>query len=154
LPRSELYSEMSVVEEEYSKRLAGLADETRNPAIKAVMLAVSTDSLKHSRLYRTLGELLSPSLPLIPEEQAERIAEEIKHHIETEAEMIRRVEELLKEDLSRAERFILELILRDEKLHHAALRRIHEILVKRETLTESALWDMIWKDTAFHGAPG
>ena len=153
--RRELFSRLSSLEKEYAEKLSSSASSVRNPAIKAVMKAVSTDSLKHSALYATLLEFMEPRRAMLTDEEADRIREEIERHIETEGKMIEEVKEILKnEDLSKAEKFILEMILRDEVLHHALLKRVHEILVSRETLTESDLWDMVWKDTTYHGGPG
>lgn len=153
--RRELFSRLSSLEKEYAEKLSSSASSVRNPAIKAVMKAVSTDSLKHSALYATLLEFMEPGRAMLTDEEADRIREEIERHIETEGRMIEEVKEILEnEDLSKAEKFILEMILRDEVLHHALLKRVHEILVSRETLTESDLWDMVWKDTTYHGGPG
>ncbi len=69
--------------------------------------------------------------------------------------MIRVVSNVLKEGVEdKAVKFLLEAILKDEVYHHALLKRVHEMIVKRETLTESYIWEMIWKDTTYHGAPG
>jgi polyhydroxyalkanoate synthesis regulator phasin len=147
--------EMSKLELDYSLKLGNSASGTDNAVIKAVMYAVSKDSEKHSHLYRVIEEMLVSPGRMISEEESRRILEEIERHIRTEEEMLKKVMRMLdKSDLDRATRFILELILRDEALHHAMLRRLYEMIVKRETFTESDLWDMVWKDVAYHGAPG
>lgn len=42
----------------------------------------------------------------------------------------------------------------DEQKHHKLLLDIKDKIAKRETLTEDVLWDLIWKDSPWHGAPG
>ncbi len=151
----ETFRRMVEAEKDYSSRLASSAKDLPNPVVRAVILAVSRDSEKHFLLYQTLLEMASGPSTLLTEEEADRIAAEIERHIKTEAEMIARVEEILeKGELDKASRFILELILRDERVHHAMLRRLHEVVVRRESFTETDMWDMVWKDTTFHGAPG
>ncbi len=131
---------MSGLEKEYAEKLAASASGIRNPAIKAVMKAVSTDSLKHSTLYTTLLEFMEPGRTMLADEEADRIRGEIERHIGMEDKMISEVREILeKEKLIKAEKFILEMILRDEVLHHALLKRVHGILVEGETLSESDL---------------
>ena len=139
----------------YSHKLAAVAADTGNNVVRAVMHAVSKDSEKHSLLYKVLIDLQASPGRMLSEEESQRILKEIEDHIRTEEEMLRRVSNLLKrEDLDKPTRFILELILRDEGLHHAMLLAIHKMIVEHETLTETDLWDMIWKDASFHGTPG
>jgi len=91
---------------------------------------------------------------LIDEADYNIIAGEINEHIETESEMIKTVEDLLSNVDDRAMKFILEYILKDEHIYHAVLVRVKEMMIKRETLSESELWDLIWKDALYHGTPG
>ncbi|MET1128464.1 MAG: ferritin-like domain-containing protein [Thermoproteota archaeon] len=147
--------EMSNLELDYSLKLASSASGMANAVVKAVMYAVSKDSEKHSLLYKVVEEMLRSPGRMLSEEESRKILEEIERHIRTEEEMLKKVMLMLeKSNLNKATRFILELILRDEALHHAMLRRVYEMIVKRETLTESDLWDMVWKDVPYHGAPG
>jgi len=41
---------------------------------------------------------------------------------------------------------ILNAIVEDERRHHKLLRRVHEILVSGEAITEQDWWEAIWKD--------
>ena len=146
----------SRVEAEYSRNLASTVEGLRSPLIKALIIGVSKDSEKHSLIYEMLSMIASGEVSLISEEDAERIRSEIEEHIRQEAEMIRSVERILEEnrDLNPAIRFLLEAILRDERLHHALLLRLKDIIIGKYTLTEDDVWEMVWKDAMFHGAPG
>ncbi|MCE4621054.1 MAG: ferritin-like domain-containing protein [Desulfurococcales archaeon] len=152
----EVLKEYSRVEAEYSRSLASSVEGLKSPLIRALILGVSKDSEKHSLIYEILSMIASGEVSLISEEDAERIRSEIEEHIRREAEMIRSVEELLKEnkDLNPAIRFLLEAVLRDEKLHHALLLRLRDIVIGRYTLTDDDVWEMVWKDAMYHGAPG
>ncbi|MFX0052496.1 MAG: ferritin-like domain-containing protein, partial [Candidatus Hermodarchaeota archaeon] len=52
------------------------------------------------------------------------------------------------------EKMIIKAILNDEIRHHTLLKKIHKMIVEKETITEQDLWDMSWKDSLFHGTPG
>jgi len=146
---------MSKLEKEYSKKLAESAKDVKNPVVKVVMTAVAQDSLKHSMIYDAMTELLKGERPLIGEVELDRIASEIEYHIRTEEQMIRYLKETLERGVeNKAIKFFLETLLRDELYHHALLKKVLEMIVRREAFTESDLWDLVWKEATFHGTPG
>jgi rubrerythrin len=49
---------------------------------------------------------------------------------------------------------LLDAILADEKRHHELLKRVLEIIVKGETITDEEWFGILWKSVPFHGAPG
>ena len=49
---------------------------------------------------------------------------------------------------------VLQYILDDERRHHELLKKIHELIIEKETLTEQDIWDLAWKDVPWHGGPG
>jgi len=152
---SEMFKSMSNLEKDYSKKLSDSAKDVKNPVVKIIMKSVAQDSLKHSLIYEALVEMLSGERPMLGEAEAEKIASEIEYHIKTEEEMIRFLNNALKQDIKdKSLKFLLESLLRDEIYHHALLKRVHEMIVKKETFTESDLWDLVWKEATFHGAPG
>jgi rubrerythrin len=147
--------EMATAESKYAHKLRASAQKVASPLIKTIMNAVSEDSLKHSMIYESIIEILKSESPLINEAELQEISKEIENHIRMEAEMIKLLEDILKKGVkNKPVRFLLETILRDEIYHHALLRGVYEIIIKKEALTESDIWDLIWKDVSFHGAPG
>ncbi len=149
------FENMSKLEKEYSKKLAESAKDVKNPVVKVVMTAVAQDSLKHSMIYDAMTELLKGERPLIGEVELDRIASEIEYHIRTEEQMIRYLKETLERGVeNKAIKFFLETLLRDELYHHALLKKVLEMIVRREAFTESDLWDLVWKEATFHGTPG
>jgi rubrerythrin len=143
-------------EREYAKALEDTAAKSNNIMLKTIMKAVSLDSMKHALLYEALAELLeNPSL--VTEEENRAVLEEIERHIREEAEAVKELERLLEDERIRREppaRFIVEMMLRDEKFHHALLKRLHEAVIQPRTFTEADLWEQVWKDAAWHGTSG
>lgn len=149
------FEDVSKLEREYSKRLANSAKNVKNLVVRIVMNAVAQDSLKHSMMYEAMTELLKEERPMISEDELNTIASEIEYHIKTEEDMIKYLKEVLEKGVkNKAVRFFLEVLLRDELYHHALLKQVHEMIIRRETFTESDLWELIWKEATFHGTPG
>lgn len=117
-------------------------------------MAISHDSLKHSIIYQTIYDILTKSLPFILEKDLSQIRSEINNHVEIEKDMLKTVKELLEKVDDSRKKLLLEAIYHDEIIHHRLLINIYEIIGKLETLSEDKLWDMLWKDSSFHGTPG
>ncbi len=153
--RIEIYDKMSQLEESYADALDDTAKDIRNPLVRVIIKGVSQDSIKHSLIYRAIVELLKGPGPMLSEEEAQVIAEEIERHIKVEEEMIKSVTKILESGIdNKAIEFLIKAILKDEHYHHALLRRVYDMIVLRETLTESEMWDLVWKDALYHGTPG
>jgi rubrerythrin len=78
----------------------------------------------------------------------------LETHIKLENEAIETYKELLSSLEDEKERLIIKYILNDEIRHHSLLKRIHKMIVEKETITEQDLWDLTWKDSISHGSPG
>jgi len=48
---------------------------------------------------------------------------------------------------------ILVVIYYDELKHHGVLVDLLKNVAEREVYTEEELWDAVWKDSPWHGAP-
>lgn len=68
--------------------------------------------------------------------------------------MINLVKELIKKTTDPRLKIILEAIYSDELKHHNILVNLLKNIAEREVYTEEELWDAIWKDSPWHGAPG
>jgi len=68
--------------------------------------------------------------------------------------LIGEIEKILPEVGDEKVALVLNAILADERRHHELLRRVLEVIVKAETVTANELWELIWRDVPFHGAPG
>jgi rubrerythrin len=78
----------------------------------------------------------------------------VEKHIELEAGLIEKIEKIVPTVSNEKVRLLLDAILSDERRHHEPLRKVLEILVHGETITESDWWDVLWKGVPFHGSPG
>ncbi|MCX8169650.1 MAG: hypothetical protein N3D72_01020, partial [Candidatus Methanomethyliaceae archaeon] len=122
--------------------------------LSAIFLAISKDSEKHGELYKSMAKLLKEAQPFISEEDFKIIKNTIDDHIKLERAMLEKARALLSELNDSRMKLILAAIVEDEGKHHKLLLDIREKIAKIETLTENMLWDMIWKDSPWHGSPG
>lgn len=148
------FKSMAEKELAYSKSLGALALKLNHPVLKSLLIAIAGDSAKHSMFYKAMLKLTSMQLPLMPEEDLDIITKEIEGHIKIEEEMIKVVDELMNATNDPRLKIVLESLREDEVKHHKLLLNIRDKIAKIETLTEEALWDMLWRDSPWHGAPG
>jgi rubrerythrin len=128
--------------------------ELANPPVKGVLKGISLDSLKHAEMYASAVTLLTSVSKALTQENLDVQKDLVEKHIQMEAELIQKIGKMLPSVKDKRVRLLLNAILADEKRHHELLKEVLEILVKGETITEEDLWDMLWKDVPFHGAPG
>ena len=128
-------------------------ENIKNPVVEAVLKGISYDSSKHAELYRSAEQIIAVA-PALKEEKFEHIKGIVKWHIEMEEKLIGLLREAINKTANDRVKFLLESILTDEKRHHDQLNLIMDIIVKGETITDQDWWDIMWKYTPFHGAPG
>jgi rubrerythrin len=128
--------------------------EIGNPTVKGVLKGISLDSVKHAEMYASAVKLLTSVSQALTQENLDKQRELIKEHIRIEAELIKRISEVIPSIENEKVRLLLNAILLDEKRHHELLKKVLEILVRGETITEEDWWDVLWKNVPFHGAPG
>ncbi len=137
---------IKIVEENVSK--------LGNAFIKDLLIAISTDSKKHAGLLKSLRKAVEGPTPFISIEERDKIAKGIQKHIEIEAEAVRTYSELIDQSDNEQVKTIASMIREDEYKHHALLKEIHKTIVEPETLTEDMIWDIMWRDSPWHGSPG
>lgn len=125
-----------------------------NAFIKDLLLGVSQDSKKHAALLKSLRNAVEGPTPFISTQERDKIAKGIQTHIEMEAEAIETYGELVEKSDSEQVKSIAAMIKEDEIKHHALLKELHKAVIEPETLTEDMIWDMLWKDSPWHGSPG
>lgn len=128
--------------------------EIGNPTVKGVLKGISLDSVKHAEMYASAVKLLTSVSQALTQEHLDAQRELVKEHIRIEAELIKRIGEVIPSIEDEKIRLLLNAILLDEKRHHSLLKEVLEILVRGETITEEDWWDVLWKNVPFHGAPG
>jgi rubrerythrin len=128
--------------------------ELGNAFIKDLLLAVSQDSKKHAALLKSLRKAVEGPTPFISEKERDKIGKGIAAHIDMEAKAIETYQELADKSDNDQVKTIAMMIREDELKHHALLKELHKAVVEPETLTEEDIWELLWKDTPWHGSPG
>jgi len=142
------------VEKEIVASLEKPLRSMKNPAVKGVLKGVSLDSIKHAELYMAAVTLLTSSSTALTQEHLDEQKALVEKHIEIEAKLIVKLEEMVPKIDDKKVVFLLNSILADEKRHHEMLKMVLEIIVKGETITEEDWWKLLWENAPFHGAPG
>jgi rubrerythrin len=125
-----------------------------NPTVKGVLKGISLDSVKHAEMYASAVRLMTTVSKALTQENLDKQKDLVEKHIAMEAELIKKIGNMLPTVKDAKVALLLKAILEDEKRHHGLLKEVLEILVKGETITEADWWDIIWKDVPFHGSPG
>lgn len=147
--KSQIEIERSIV-----RSLEEALKDVQNPAVKGVLKGISLDSVKHAEIYASALVLLTSVPQALSEEQLERHKTLIDKHIRIEAELINKVSNILPSIDNEKIKVLLTAILADERRHHDLLKKVLEILIRGETITEEEWWEFLWRNVPFHGAPG
>jgi len=142
------------IENKIVKSLNSSLRKIGNPTVKGVLKGISLDSVKHAEMYASAITLLTMVSQALTQESLDKQRELVEEHIRIEAELIQRISEVISSIKNEKVRLLLNAILLDEKRHHELLKKVLEILVRGETITEEDWWDVLWKNVPFHGAPG
>jgi len=128
--------------------------EIGNPAVKGVLKGISLDSVKHAEMYDAAVMLLTRVSQALSQEHLDKQRDLVEKHIRMEAELIEKISNVMPTIENEKVKLLLNAILWDEKRHHELLKKVLQILVSGETITEEDWWDVLWKYVPFHGAPG
>ena len=131
----------------------GLVD-IKNPPVKGVLKGISLDSVKHAELYASALSLLTNVSQALTQENLDAQRALVEKHIQLEADLIGKIENILPKIDNKKVKFLIESILTDEKRHHAMLKTVLDLIVHGETITEADWWELLWENAPFHGAPG
>jgi rubrerythrin len=131
----------------------GLID-INNAAVKGVLKGISLDSTKHAEMYSSAINLLTSVSQALTEENLDKQRELVEKHIQLEEEIIKKLREVIPSVQNKKVKLLLDAILSDELRHHDLLKKVLDILVRGETITDNEWWDILWENVPFHGAPG
>jgi hypothetical protein len=146
--------EYSKLERKYAEELKTMAESIKHPVLRALFLSISQDSLKHSLMYEAITQLLEQTQPFITIEELRKITTTIEKHIETEIKMLEEAKKIFSTSQDPRVKLITAAIINDEINHHILLLDIKKRIAEEEALTEEKIWDMIWKESPWHGTPG
>lgn len=142
------------VENEIVESLNNALIEVKNPSVKGVLKGISLDSVKHAEMYAAAVELLTSVSQALTQKHLDEHRRLVEKHIRMEAELIKKISEILPKVEDKKVKLLLDAILADERRHHELLNMVLEIIVKGETITEDDWWEILWRNVPFHGAPG
>ena len=142
------------IEKEIVNSLNEAIRDMVNQPVKGVLRGISLDSVKHAEMYDSALTLLTTVPQALSQEQLDKQRSLVEKHIRIEAELIKKISDVLPTIENEKVKLLLTAILADEKRHHELLKEVLEILVRGETITEDDWWDVLWKNVPVHGAPG
>ncbi|MHA2290043.1 MAG: hypothetical protein ACXABG_14760 [Promethearchaeota archaeon] len=154
MERVEFFKKQIQLEKDIVASAQAAVKDFKNRMVKELIEGIASDSNKHASLLNSLVAAELGSNPLIEEKVTDRLKKNLDDHIRLEQQAIDTYKELLKTIEGESETLIIKYILNDEIRHHALLKKIHKMVVEKETLTEQDLWDLTWKDSISHGSPG
>jgi hypothetical protein len=143
-----------IIENEIVDSLNNALVDMKNPPVKGVLKGISLDSVKHAEMYGAATELLTRVSQALTQENLDKQKAVVEKHIRMEAELIKKISNILPSVDDAKVKLLLNAILEDEKRHHELLKMVLEILVRGETITEADWWELLWQNVPFHGAPG
>ncbi|MFX0152755.1 MAG: hypothetical protein ACFFAJ_18385 [Candidatus Hodarchaeota archaeon] len=152
--RVELYKKQMALEEKIVETAQLAVKDMKNVMVRELVLGVAMDSNKHSSLLNALIASIEGKNPLLKEDITDKLKSNLEEHIQLEQEAIDSYKTIWNNLEDEKEKMIIKAILNDEIRHHTLLKKIHKMIVEKETITEQDLWDMSWKDSLFHGTPG
>ena len=146
--------EQAEIERKIVRSLNRSLSHIENPPVKGVLQGISLDSVKHEKLYGAAITMLMGVSKALTQENLDEEKELVEKHIQIEAELIEKISRMLPAVENEKVKLLLAAILGDERKHHRLLKSILEILVEGETITEADWWDILWKESPFHGGSG
>ncbi|MCW4013610.1 MAG: hypothetical protein NWF07_11550 [Candidatus Bathyarchaeota archaeon] len=142
---------LSELEKKYAVELEREYRGYGNEIVRELISSVMIDSQKHAGLYKAAAMIASGKSLAITNEEYEILEEKLKLHIEKEKEMLEAVTKLMEEVKDDRIKKILIKIYEDELMHHPFMTSFLELVIKRETITEQDIWDMLFRDLPTHG---
>lgn len=145
--------QMKIEKEIVDSVTEGLVD-IENVGVKGVLKGISLDSKKHAEMYSSAITLLTSVPQALTEKNLDKQRELVEKHIDLEADIIKKLKKVVPTIQNKKVELLLKAILADEFRHHDLLKKVLEILVKGETITDADWWDVMWENVPFHGTPG
>jgi hypothetical protein len=142
---------LSQLEEKYAVELDREYRGYGNEIVRELISSVMIDSKKHAGLYKAAAMIAEGKSLAITEEEYTILEERLKLHIEKEKEMLEAVTGLLEEVEDDRIKKLLIKVYEDELMHHPFMANFLELVIKRETITEQDIWDMLFRDLPTHG---
>ena len=142
---------LSELEEKYAVELDREYRGYGNEIVRELISSVMIDSKKHAGLYKAAAMIAEGKSLAITEEEYKVLEGRLKLHIDKEKEMLEAVTGLMEEVKDERIKKLLIKIYEDELMHHPFMASFLDLVIKRETITEQDIWDMLFRDLPTHG---
>jgi len=142
---------LSDLEEKYALELDREYRGYGNEVVRELIQSVMVDSKKHAGLYKAAAYIVEGRSLAITDVEYEELEKRLRRHIEKEQEMLDAAKQLLEEVEDERVQKLLIMIYEDDLMHHPFLESFLETILKRETITEEDIWDMLFRDLPTHG---
>lgn len=152
-PNVQKLKELAKLEEDYAVKLDKDVRGIGNDVLQQIIDSVAIDSTKHAGLYKACAAILEGRSLSITDIEFEQLQKSLAEHIKVEVEMLKMVDTMLIRIKDSRIRMMLNHIRDDEYRHHTLLKNLSEMVVKKELLSESDVWNMLLRDAFTHGAP-
>lgn len=149
----EFFKKQKELEHHIIKSVTESLKTIRNPVVKQVLQAIAFDSQKHAGIYEA-AIAISTVTPALTDEEYRKLEDITKKHIADEEKAIAELNNILPKIENEKIKLLIEAIAADERNHHQLLNKVINLIVRREAITEEDLWEILWKNVPFHGAPG
>jgi rubrerythrin len=140
------FKDMIKAENTIVKSVEDSVEDIKNFAIKSALRGISHDSRKHAEMFRSAMILLTEHRLPLDETQLDTQRDLVSKHLAMEENLIKKLEAIMPQIKDDKVSLLMSAIKEDEKRHHRLLKKLQEILVRGETVTEEEWWDTIWKD--------
>jgi len=149
----EFFKDQIKLEHHIVESITNSLKNVRNPIVKQVLRAIAFDSQKHAGIYNAAISI-SQVTPALTDKEYRELKKITEKHVIDEEKAIAALDETMPKIKDKKVKFLLGSIVADEKRHHELLKRIMDLVVRKEAITEEDWWDILWKGAPFHGAPG
>ncbi len=142
---------LSDLEEKYAVELDREYRGYGNEVVRELIQSVMVDSRKHAGLYKAAAYIVEGRSLSITDVEYEELEKRLRLHVEKEQEMLDAAKQLLEEVEDERVQKLLIKIYEDELMHHPFMESFLETVLKRETITEEDIWNMLFRDLPTHG---
>jgi rubrerythrin len=146
-------AELVGLEKKHALSLLTSVEGLKNIVVRELLKGISHDSRKHAGFYEAILSLLKVESPALTQEDFDKLEEIIKNHIKSENLMMLETKQLLESTKDSRIKSLLTEIYEDEIKHHTLMKRLLDIVIRRETVFEMDVWEWLWRGVPGHGAP-
>ncbi|MDP2899582.1 MAG: hypothetical protein Q8O47_01255 [Candidatus Bathyarchaeota archaeon] len=145
------FKELSVVEDDYAVKLDTEVRGYGNEILRDIVGSIAVDSRKHAGLFKACAAITAGDSLSLTEDEYNQLVGSLEKHEAVEGNMIKVVDDILAKNKDDRIKMMLNHIKSDEIRHHALIRNLTKMVVKREVILEKDVWNQLFRDVLTHG---